>query len=273
MEFSAHNQGENQTVRSADGTRIGFVKIGSGPVPVVIVHGALSTGASWRSVATAMAEHCTCYVMDRWGRGASDAHTDYSLTREIEDIAAVIEAAGPDVYLLGHSSGAIYALETAHRFPVAGLVLYEPPLHTFHGRFVEEILDRIRMAAREERFDEVVAIFLSDEVQMPEDELSRMKGTPPWEHMVSLAPQSVREWEELAEVGLTVDRYRNVVTPTLLLAGTETKDHPSFATRALESTLSNTRTEMLNRQGHGAHLGAPDLVVQAVTDFIVGTFR
>lgn len=266
---------ENQTAYSADGTRIGFTKIGSGPVPLVIVHGALSVGVHWMPVAEAMAAHCTCYVMDRWGRGTSEDHNEYSLESEVDDIRAVLEAAGPNAYLLGHSSGAIYALETALQYPLTGLVLYEPPLHAFHGRFVEDALSRMRVAAREERFEDVVAIFARDEegFGVSDDELSHMRTTPRWENMVALAPQSVCEWEELAEIGLTVDRYRGLQVPTLLLTGTLTKDHPSFATRALASTLPNARTVLLDGQNHLAHAAAPELVANEVVAFIRGNSR
>lgn len=157
------NSYERQTVRSADGTRIGFTRVSSGPVPLVIVHGALSAGVRWISVAEALADQCTCYVMDRWGRGASEDHAEYSLESEVDDIGAVLETAGPDAFLFGHSSGAIYALEAALQYPIAGLVLYEPPLHAFHGRFVDDALSRMLVAAREERFEDVVAIFARDE--------------------------------------------------------------------------------------------------------------
>lgn len=207
------------------------------------------------------------------GRGGSEDRTDYSLEREAEDIMAVLDVAGPDAYLLGHSSGAIYTLEAALSAPLAGLVLYEPPLHGFHGRFVEQVWDRIRIAAQEERYDDVVSIFLTDEAELPEEALSQLRTTPLWEHRVALAPQSVREWEALAEVGLTVDRYRNVTVPTLLLAGTETADHPSFATQALESTLPDARTVMLDGQGHTANLLAPEMVAQELTEFLLDATR
>jgi hypothetical protein len=54
---------ESQSVRSDDGTSIGYVKIGSGPVPLVIVHGVLNTADSWVSVATALAARCPCYML------------------------------------------------------------------------------------------------------------------------------------------------------------------------------------------------------------------
>lgn len=269
----AHSQTENRTVRNADGAQIGFATIGSGPVPIVIVHGALSSGEQWIPVARALAERCTCYVMDRWGRGGSDHHTDYSLECEVEDIGAILEVAGPDAYLFGHSSGAIYTLEAAHRYALAGLVLYEPPLHAFHGRFAEGIMPRLRLAARENRFDDVVATFLRDEAEIPEEQLSHLEESRLWEHMVALAPHSVKEWEELVEAGLHVDRYRDVTVPTLLLTGTLTKDHRSFATDALESTLPHARKAMLDGQGHSANVDAPEMVAKAVTEFVRETSR
>lgn len=99
-------QMDRQRTVSDGGTRIGFTKVGSGPISLVLVHGALSCGENWIPVSQALTEHCTCYVMDRWGRGGSDNRVEYSIKREVEDIAAVLQAAGPDAYLLGHSSRA-----------------------------------------------------------------------------------------------------------------------------------------------------------------------
>ena len=121
------SQPEERVARSADGTPIGFLKFGSGP-SLVFVHGSVNTGEEWLQVATAMAEQFTCYVMDRRGRGRSGDAAAYSLDRECEDIIAVLEVAGPEAHLLGHSYGAICALETARRLPIGRLVVYEPPL-------------------------------------------------------------------------------------------------------------------------------------------------
>lgn len=252
---------------SDDGTRIGFTKVGSGSIPLVLVHGALASGESWMEVAEALAEHCTCYVMDRWGRGGSDDRAEYSIDREVEDISAVLQAAGPDAYLLGHSSGAIYALETALRSPIVGLILYEPPLHGFYGRFAEDVWEPLRVAAEEERFDDVVSVFLADEAELPDSEITALRETPLWDDMVALAPHSVREWAALIHERPPVERYRDVAVPTLLLAGSETTTHPSFATEDLKDTLLDARIALLEGQGHLANRMAPDSVAQAVKEF------
>ena len=256
------------TALSADGTRIGFKTVGSGPVPLVVVHGALATGKQWMSFARAMTGYSTCYVMDRWGRGGSGNRKNYSLEREVDDIEAVFEAAGPGACLLGHSSGAIYALEAAARLSPSGLILYEPPLHAFHGRFVEETWRRIRAAADAERFEEVLAIFLAGESRLSREELDSLKTKPVWKEMTATAPQAVREWDELIRIRPVPERYRTVATRTLLLAGTDA--HPSFATQALQDTLPNAQTKQLAGEGHFAHVTSPGTVAEIVGTFLLG---
>ena len=229
----ASAQGTYQTVQSADGTAIGFTRIDSGSTPIVIVHGALNSGKQWLRVAQSLSAHCTCYLMDRWGRGGSGKHAKYSVQREAEDIVAVLEAAGPEAILLGHSSGAVYALEAALKHPPKALILYEPPLHAFHGRFAQEIWGPIRTAANEKDYDKVLSIFLGEEVELSSEQLAHLRSTPAWHTLLKFTPQSVQEWAALVREKPTVNRYRDIAVPTLLLTGSKNAKHPSFATRAL----------------------------------------
>jgi len=267
-------QPETMTVRSDDGTRIGYTKIGSGPIPVVFVHGALNTGEQWMEVAEKLSDQYTCYVIDRWGRGGSEHRADYSLELEIADIVAVLEEAGPDSYVLGHSSGAIYALEAAKRAPVAGLILYEPPLHAFiDGPSVDETFDRIYSAFEDERYEESLYIFLSEEARVPDEAIVEMETTPFWEHMLEHTPHSVIEWKALMQEDLDLERYRDISVPTLMLAGTVTEEHPSFATQALDDLLPDTRIAMLEGEGHTANLSSPGMVSEKIDEFISATVR
>jgi pimeloyl-ACP methyl ester carboxylesterase len=259
---------KSQTVRSADGTSIGVRQVGVGP-PLVFVHGAFNTGNQWLPVAVAMADYCTGYVVDRRGRGCSSDGADYSFDREIEDIEAVLTAAGPGAHLLGHSFGAIYALEAARRFPIGKLVLYEPPLN-FQGPTAKTLVDRIRRKAERGEFDDALTIFAKEEGRMSEEQLSSFRSTPLWAQMKTIVPTFIREWDAIVQLETTVERYREVSAQTLLLWGSETADHPSFATRALENTLPNVRSARLDGQGHVANLLAPELVARIVGTFLVG---
>jgi pimeloyl-ACP methyl ester carboxylesterase len=119
---------EMQTVTSKDGTKIAYEKVGNGP-PVILVNGALSGRKAGSKIAALLAPHFTVYTYDRRGRGDSGDTKPYAVEREIEDIAALIDAAGGAVSLVGFSSGAALSLESASALgpKVGKLVVYEAP--------------------------------------------------------------------------------------------------------------------------------------------------
>ena len=113
-------------VTSKDGTAIAFERSGQGP-PLVVVHGTTADHRRWRPILPDLERHFCVYAMDRRGRGSSGDAEDYAINREYEDVAAVVEVAGEQVRLLGHSFGALCALEAAFRTTrLHQLVLYEP---------------------------------------------------------------------------------------------------------------------------------------------------
>lgn len=254
------------TVRSSDGTRIGAVRVGSG-LPLVLVHGAWNWGQHWLGVAEELATSHGCWVMDRRARASSGDGDDYSFDREIEDIAAVLEAAGPDASLLGHSSGAIYALEAARRTPVERLVLYEPPLRWAEQGDPADLVDRIRRLVDEGKLEEAAELFFREEGRLGDEGLAFLKTMPEWQSMVALAPICIREWDAILDAHLSIDAYRKLSTPTLLLAGSENLDHPSMATEPLSSCLPDVRTAVLDGHGHMAHRVDPSLVADEVRAF------
>ena len=93
-------------VRSKDGTRIAYDRSGSGPA-LILVDGALCSRRFGPSpkLAPLLAPHFTVYAYDRRGRGESGDTAPYAPAREIEDLAALIEAGGGSASLVGLSSG------------------------------------------------------------------------------------------------------------------------------------------------------------------------
>src|SRR5215831_9865592 len=116
------------TVTSQDGTIIVFDRLGAGPL-VILVSGGSVDRSSNAPLAALLAERFTAFNYDRRGRGPSGDTPPYAVAREIEDIDAVVEAAGGSAYLYGSSSGAALALEAAHQLPsrITKLALWEPP--------------------------------------------------------------------------------------------------------------------------------------------------
>ncbi|HEV2895162.1 MAG TPA: alpha/beta fold hydrolase, partial [Actinomycetota bacterium] len=116
-------------VASRDGTEIAYWTTGEGP-PLVLVHGAVADHTRWRLLLPYLEPHASVHALDRRGRGASGDGPAYSLAREFEDVAAVVdavaEASGSAVDLYGHSFGGLCAFGGAALTASLGrLVLYE----------------------------------------------------------------------------------------------------------------------------------------------------
>ncbi|WP_285639390.1 alpha/beta hydrolase [Lentzea sp. NBRC 102530] len=95
----------------------------------MIIPGPMEPAADFEDLATALGEHHTVHVLDRRGRGDSGPlKPDHSLRTEVEDVEAVLKATGAR-HLLGVSTGALIALETALHTPdVTKVIAYEPPI-------------------------------------------------------------------------------------------------------------------------------------------------
>jgi len=81
------------TVKSKDGTKIAYEKVGTGPV-VILVLGALNSRKSGASLAKLLASRFTVISYDRRGRGGSTDTAPYAPQREVEDVAALIDEVG-----------------------------------------------------------------------------------------------------------------------------------------------------------------------------------
>ncbi len=114
------------TVTSTDGTALNYHTSGVGP-GVVIIPGALSTGADYAALAAALSETFTVHVLERRGRGGSGPQGPaYSIDRECEDLDAVRTVTGT-AFAFGHSYGGLIALEAARRTSSwSRVAVYEP---------------------------------------------------------------------------------------------------------------------------------------------------
>lgn len=93
-----------EQVRSADGTPIAFERAGTGPA-MVLVGGAFNDRNTTRALGAALAPDFTVFGYDRRGRGQSGDTLPYEIGREIDDLAAVIAAAGGSAAVYGSPRG------------------------------------------------------------------------------------------------------------------------------------------------------------------------
>lgn len=166
-----------ETVRSADGTVMAFDRAGDGP-PVIAVAGALGSRAfDPLTPAKLLAEQFTVISYDRRGRGDSGDTLPYAVDREVEDVAALIEAAGGSAYLYGISSGAVLALEAATQLPgVAKLAMYELPfiVDDSHRPRPADYVTRIEEAVAAGRPGDAVAVFMGF-LGLPDEAIAAMR--------------------------------------------------------------------------------------------------
>ncbi len=117
------------TVTSKDGTQIAYETMGSGP-PLILVDGAMCYRGSgpMRPLAEALKDRFTVLIYDRRGRGESGDTQPYEVSKEVDDIGALLDAVGGSAYVYGASSGGALAMEAANTFDgVRKLIVYEAP--------------------------------------------------------------------------------------------------------------------------------------------------
>lgn len=260
------------SVHSADGTRIAFRRLGSGPA-IVFVHGSVSTHTDWMPVARLLADRFTCFSMDRRGRAKSGEGVGaYSIEREYEDIEAVLAAAhvetGSDAFLVGHSYGAICTLGVAMRRRVPRLVIYEPPLPV-GGPIAGENLAPYVKAIAEGDLDKAMELGLAAFPRMPAEAIAALRVSRGWPRLRVMAKSWIRELEVMDAQTPDLTHYCSLACPSMLLAGSVSPEHPMLdAARTLAGILPGVRFEWLPGQGHSGMREAPEMVAPLIRDFL-----
>lgn len=260
------------TVHSKDGTRIAYETTGSGPV-LVCVGGALNDRGSAAPLAELLAPHLTVVTYDRRGRGGSGDTAPYAVEREIEDLAAVIDAAGGTAAVYGLSSGAVLALRAAAQgLPITRLALYEPPFtpdepdRTRHARDHAAELTR-RLA--EGRPGDALEQFMTN-VGMPAELVGQMRHAPMWPALEALAPTLAYDsavMDDAAGGVLPAATAAAVTAPALVLAGGASPAWMRDAASRLAGLLPAGTYRSLDGQTHDV---APDVLAPVLGEFLAG---
>ena len=257
----------HETTTSADGTSIGYLRRGSGPA-LVITHGSVATSEQWLPATELLAEHFTCFVHDRRGRGRSGDGSDYSLATEVADIAAMMEVAGPGAHLLGHSYGALCTLAYAEQRGLDGrLVAFEPPL-AVDGPVAGDDLPRYRELIDAGDLDAALEHALVNFVRVPAEAILMIRQTPLWDSCAPLTPTWTRELEEIDALGDDLGHYATITAPTRLVAGTATTPFLMASAHELARVLPDATLTELPDKDHFAHLMDPEGFAATVRDLL-----
>ncbi|TMQ90441.1 alpha/beta hydrolase [Actinomadura soli] len=241
----------HRTATSADGTSIAYDRIGAGPA-VVLVQGAFSSRNDpiMTGIADALASKYTVYNYDRRGRGDSGDTAPYAVQREIEDLTALIGAAGGTAMVFGGSSGGALALEAAAAgAPITKLAVLEPPYVTAPGRSLPSA-GELGALAEQGRRGEAIELFLTKGAEMPPEAVEGMKAQPYWAHIESVAHTLAYEAAVVGK-GPVPDRLSAIAVPVLVVAGSASTDRMRDAAQAVTRQLRDARLEWLDGQAHG----------------------
>lgn len=259
------------TVRSADGTAIAFDRVGDGPA-VILVGGAFSFRKYKTTVQLAelLAPRFTVVNYDRRGRGDSGDTPPYAVEREIEDLAALIDAAGGRASVWGMSSGGVLALRAAAAgLPIERLAVYQPPFMVDREGHVppSDFRSRLDELVAADRRSTTVKYFMVKGMGVPSLFVNVLRLVPPiWSSLTAVAHTLPYDYAVMGETvaGLPLPRepWESIRTPVLVIDGGKSPASLARAADALAQTLSDARRLTLDGQSHNVSLKvlAPALV-------------
>ena len=263
-----------QKVISSDGTPIAFDRSGSG-FPIILVDGALCYRASgpMGPLAELLAPHFTVFTYDRRGRGDSGNTAPYAVEREIEDIEALIKAAGGSAFIYGISSGAALALEAASRgLAIKKLALYEAPFIVDDSRapIPKDFLARLKGLLASDRRGDAVKLFMKL-VGVPGIFIFLMRFMPAWSKLTGVAhtlPYDITIVEDNQRgKPLPDERWATATIPTLVVAGGKSPLWLRRAMKALGDVLPNAQRRTLAGQ---THMVKPKSLAPVLVEFFKG---
>jgi pimeloyl-ACP methyl ester carboxylesterase len=252
-----------ETVISRDGSRIAYDTHGSGPV-VILVAGALSQRKFKKlgELAELLSDSCTVVNYDRRGRGDSTEAGPFALEREIEDIAALIDAHGGSASLWGWSSGGALALRAAaagigvERLSVFEALFGVTPGATHPTPDYAERLDELVAANRR---DAAVRHFMRNAVGVPMPFVALMRLMPMWKDLRAVAHTLPYDWAALGAhtmygAPLDPEEWAAVRVPTLVAYGSKSPATLQDGSRALAEVLPNSALRELEGVNHNVKM-------------------
>ena len=262
------------SVVSADGTEIAVFASGEGR-PLVVVHGTTSDHTTWRLATSLLEREVTVYAVDRRGRGGSGDSADYSLAKEYEDVAAVVDWAaetfGAPVDLFGHSYGGNVAFGAALRTPnIRKLALYEgwPVPNVAHRTLPHGQLEHLESLLAQGRPEQMLELFYRDMVRMSQREIDSIKSGPTWLARVAAAHTVPREIRAFGEQAFDARWAAQILVPVLLLVGGDSPAEIQADPGVVSDALPDATMHVLASQAHMAHLTDPYTFAAAILAFL-----
>jgi len=256
-------------VSSKDGTTIAFDRSGSGPAVILVSGGSVDRWSN-AGLAELLASDFTVFNYDRRGRGPSGDTLPYAPEREIEDIDAVVTAAGGSAYLYGSSSGAALALLAAEALKgrITKLALWEPPfILDPNARPPADQVQQYNTMLAEGRRGDAAQYFMEKVVGMPAEFVAGARSQPWWPGAEALAHTLPYDATIMGDYSLPTERAKAVSIPTVVLDGGASFGFMGPTADALAKVLPHGERVTLAGQEHNID---PNVLAPALKAFFAG---
>jgi pimeloyl-ACP methyl ester carboxylesterase len=249
------------TVRSQDGTSIAYEQSGKGPALIMVV-GAFNDRSTAMPLSKFLEGHFTTINYDRRGRGDSGDTLPYGVEREVEDLAALIKAAGGSAHLFGFSSGAVLSVKAAAQgLPITKLALYEsPPISP-----TDPIIDQLRELVETGRRGDAVELFQAS-IGLPSELIAQLRHAPFRPGLEKMAHTLVYEMTLINDKTLLSGDMAAVNAPTLVIDGANSPPVMHHASQALAKGIPGAQYRSLAGQDHNI---VPEVLAPVIVEFLV----
>jgi len=259
-------------------TLLAYTDDGAGP-PAILVHGSASSRGQWRSTALALVPRYRVLAPDLHGYGGTPlppALGGFTIDDEAALIDALVDLAGGEVHLVGHSYGGAVCMRAASRRPerIRSLSLIEP-----------SAFQLLRLSGERQAWAEIetlatrhIALADAGDLAACADHfLGYWIGLEAWRKMdgelrariVQTMPKIAQEWRIVLEL---TDAYEDLAAsgiPTLLVRGSATTLAAHTVVELLRDRLPVHAFVEIEGAGHMSpltHPGRVDAAIEAHLD-------
>ena len=253
--------------------KLNYHVIGDGPQPVVFLHGLYGQGKNFTTIANALTDIATCYLVDLPNHGASPWTLEFTLDNQSDAIAGWIEEIFTEpVTVIGHSLGGKLAMRLSLRHPqlVKRLMVVDiAPAQTDRALSLAPLVAALRgldldeLSSRKQAND-----LLADDIEDP-----MVRG-----FLLQNLRRKGESWHWMANLDLLGDNLHIVSGwpslegtcegPVYWVAGAQSGYIQPEHDEPMRSYFPRTSAVTLKHAGHWVHADVPEAFTSLVRNFL-----